>query len=1059
MSRKINIFLLTMGLIIFTLITGISVLLPMIYWSKLPEVPLNIWIVDKTVPVPDYREHKGLMWALNHYKIVSDKTDKSFRYDKDYFGFFPVSKGVYDIKKMPTDKEVPDLIYLTDTYGVYTDDYMIPNVKGTRSQKIYGGLQTDELDIIKQNLGNHNTLIGEFNVASSPTNAENRKELETLLGVNWTGWKGRYFRDMRSNVEIPVWMVENYEKQYKTKWSFKGPGFALISDDDQIVVLEKGKDVGDKDLWFTMTEEAEKTFGVKGDISYYYWFEFIKPTYGTKVLANYTLDVTDAGNKKLKEIGLTNQFPAIMHFDNAQYQAYYFAGDYADMQKIGNTWNYYGLDAIRKMTVADNKGDTDYFFWKSYVPMIKKIIEDIKITHSEKLLNIANQPAVKAVDLVSRTQGKKIQVFENGQWKDFYIKGINLGVAEPGKWFTEFPRSEKTYRGWLDKIGEMNANTIRLYTLLPPEFYRTLEAYNKEHESNPIRLLQEIWPEENPPDLNYLSSEYDNAYKLEIERGVDAIHGQGNIPSRKGRASGVYTADVSKYILGYLVGRELEPEEVLQTNSINIGYKYSGSYLKSGSNANPTESWLAMNCDYVLSYEEKMYGSQHPVAIVSWPTLDPMSHDSEWNKENDKMKEYNDKATININNIDLGTSIKAGFFGAYHIYPNYPDFMNNEIKYETYQDSQGRLMYGGYLKEFMSQHQKYPALVAEFGLATGMGSAHANPDGLNHGGMTEEEQGKGIVRMMSTIKNEGYAGGLIFEWMDEWAKKTWTTEPYMIPYERHLYWHNSIDPEQNYGVLAYELPKPKISDYNATGMGIITSLDVSHNADFFYIDLKIKKSVDFNKEKLLIALDTYGRQKGVFKANIDESTKLPTGAEFLIEFSGAQTARLLVAKNYNPTTSSYASIIDNTGVYEPMLTLINKERIRKDGSKIVASYEDSSRLNFGNFEQNNFNHWYTDVDGIHIRLPWGRLGFSDPSSMMVINDENKLTAPIRDQLRTSKSEGIITYALVTDRFTNKQKDYLYPQKPYIWNTWGIPEYTERLKKSYKIIQSYFSHLN
>ena len=46
--------------------------------------------------------------------------------------------------------------------------------------------------------------------------------------------------------------------------------------------------------------------------------------------------------------------------------------------------------------------------------------------------------------------------------------------------------------------------------------------------------------------------------------------------------------------------------------------------------------------------------------------------------------------------------------------------------------------------------------------------------------------------------------GIIFEWMDEWAKKTWTTEPYMIPYDRHILWHNTIDPEQNYGILALE---------------------------------------------------------------------------------------------------------------------------------------------------------------------------------------------------------------------------------------------------------------
>jgi len=148
----------------------------------------------------------------------------------------------------------------------------------------------------------------------------------------------------------------------------------------------------------------------------------------------------------------------------------------------------------------------------------------------------------------------------------------------------------------------------------------------------------------------------------------------------------------------------------------------------------------------------------HPVAIVSWPTLDVKEHDSEWNKLGNKSLEYNDKVSIDIKNISCEPKMKAGFFGAYHIYPNYPDFMNNESKYNDYQDEQGRLRYGGYLQEFMEGHNKYPALVAEFGLATGMGTAHLSPDGLNHGGLTEEQQGKGIVRMMQAIKREGYAG-------------------------------------------------------------------------------------------------------------------------------------------------------------------------------------------------------------------------------------------------------------------------------------------------------------
>lgn len=79
-----------------------------------------------------------------------------------------------------------------------------------------------------------------------------------------------------------------------------------------------------------------------------------------------------------------------------------------------------------------------------------------------------------------------------------------------------------------------------------------------------------------------------------------------------------------------------------------------------------------MSCDYVLQYQEDTYAWQHPVGIVSWPTLDPTEHDSEWNESGDKSKQYNDKVAVDINHILTKEKLQAGFFGAYHIYPNYP---------------------------------------------------------------------------------------------------------------------------------------------------------------------------------------------------------------------------------------------------------------------------------------------------------------------------------------------------------------------------------------------------
>lgn len=653
---------------------------------------------------------------------------------------------------------------------------------------------------------------------------------------------------------------------------------------------------------------------------------------------------------------------------------------------------------------------------------------------------------VRQQKLYAKTTKHAFQVFRDGTWQDFFVKGVNIGAALPGKWFTEFPRNEQIYLDWLEKIGQMQANSIRVYTLLPPEFYRALLYYNIKHPHAPLWLFQEIWPEENPPGEDYLNPSYVEEYFQEIKYTVDAIHGKANIPERKGRAYGIYDSDVSPYVLGYLVGRELEPDEVIKTNQNNPGFSYTGEYLSSEKGAAPTEGWLAMNCDYVLRYEESTYGSQHPVAIVSWPTLDVLEHDAEWNELGLKSLEYNDKVSVNINHISTGNKIKAGFFGAYHIYPNYPDFMNNESKYDNYRDEEGRFRYGGYLKEFIETHTKYPALVAEFGLSTGMGNAHSNPDGYHHGGLTEKEQGQGIVRMMKAIRREGYAGGLIFEWMDEWAKKTWITEPFMIPYERHVLWHNVLDPEQNYGIYAFESLKNQGEEYIQKGSGVIRQISLSNDASFLYLDIELNRLPDFSREKILVGLDTYDRTKGEFRFAPDLNDTAPSGLEFLVDLSGVQNTKILVNPGYNIAKGKYSSVTAFQGVFEEIRPLINREKMTKDGRKIEAVYDDGSRLYYGDFIENSHNHWYIEGNTVHIRIPWGKLNVTDPSSLRVLDDSRNFSVLSRDQLQTIETTGILVSTLLVDREKHSTIDMLSTAEPYLWKGWDYPQYYARLKK-------------
>jgi hypothetical protein len=68
----------------------------------------------------------------------------------------------------------------------------------------------------------------------------------------------------------------------------------------------------------------------------------------------------------------------------------------------------------------------------------------------------------------------------------------------------------------------------------------------------------------------------------------------------------------------------------------------------------------------------------------------------------------------------------------------------------------------------------------------------------------------------------------------------------------------------------------------------------------------------------------------------------------------------------------------------------------------------------------------------------------------------------RDMLKTTTTEGVVPYVLVESR-DNRDIIGIFPGedkftkiKPYLWSTWGEPDYQQRLKASYSIIKEAFT---
>lgn len=1036
------------GIFIFVLFT-VLITSPFILWIMQPYRQLDIWVVDKTVPYPDFREHAGLFWLLNNEKISKPGTRVLYDVRTDYYGFYPLAKDEWRTISMPQGAKRPDLIYIADTYGVYRDDYMQKKLPNEFSSIIYGGLDNDDYTTIQESLGDGNTLIAEFNTAASPTNGRDRALFGRLIGLKWYGWIGNYYESLAKDGGVPDWVVENWETERNQKWEYSGRGIVLLDEGGRVEVLTEQEDIGKNGMKVVFEQQWAKTIGIQKPTSYRYWFEWVSTDPLVEEIAHYDLDLTPSGKRKLDALGLPNVFPAVVRFKNNQCTSWYFAGDFADLQFSGTTYRMRGMQTIKRVLADDTVDNNSYFFWNVYAPLMHYILSTIerhKVDAEATMKPPELQVHVRAVK-----EGIQLKSIE-GEWRTIFLRSVNLGIAEPGQYFTNFPSDSDTYVRWLEDIGRLGANTVRVYTLLPPEFYRALKIYNQTHPDRPLFLLQEIWPEEHPPGNDYLQPAYQEAYLKEIQYAIDAVYGRANVPQRTGRAWGLYSVDVSQWLIGWLVGRELESAEVMQTDAAHQGVTYIGNYVSAGQGASPTEVWLAASLDAAATAEADRYGALHPVGIVSWPTLDPLEHDTEWDPETGKHNRWNDRASVSIEHLDVTEKMGAGLFGAYHIYPNYPDFIVNEPAYDRYHDQFGVLRYGGYLEEFMTTHTRYPAIVAEFGMANGAGVAHVSSDGLNHGGVDETTAGRDILRMYTAIQKTGYAGASIFEFMDEWAKKTWVTEPFMIPFDRRVLWHNVVDPEQNYGLIANEAVPPTLLEQQIQGIGVLSDLEVSHDASYLYLTLRLAGSKSPTEYEILLGIDTYDRMLGQmhWPGNLDTTA---SGLEFLLDIKNNE-ARLLVVPSYNIASARYASTLRRDGMFEEISMLVNGTITTKDGRVIPEKRFDASHMRQGPFDEAG-NLWYVEENSIHVRIPWNRLNVTDPSSLRVLHDTRSIGSPGTDMLRTALTDGFVFDARVLDTATRAQVGSLNANTgfPYIWQGWEeTPPYRKRIKKSYMIIR-------
>lgn len=707
----------------------------------------------------------------------------------------------------------------------------------------------------------------------------------------------------------------------------------------------------------------------------------------------------------------------------------------------------------------------------------------------------------------ARTRGDYFEVPDGRGWRRFYVNGVNMGVALPGKFPSEFPQDSLTYAGWLDTLSAMHTNALRLYTILPPSFYRAVLGWNRAHPDRPFWLVHGVWTEL-PPEHDFNAPAWRDEFRLEMRRVVDLLHGNAEIPVRPGHAGGRYEADLSPWVLGYIIGREWEPYAVKEFEARHPAPKpFRGRFLSTRPGAGATDSWMAEQCDYLLGYEVDTWNTIRPIAYTNWPTLDPLTHiteatgkeESAWRKKvgrplpRDPIEYENDAIGLDAMVVRATPTNPAGWFASYHAYPYYPDFLNYDPAYGKASSSEGRSNYFGYLKALKRHHAGIPLLLSEYGVPSSRGLAHLQPQGWNHGGHDEIAMAQIDARLTREIREAGAAGGIIFAWIDEWFKKNWIVIDYEIPLENTRQWHNVMDAEQNYGILGMyagdEAATPvlggdiarwqALAPYAANGTGRVR---LGANESYLYLAIELGDRIrqagpGGNRPVVAVGLDTWRADLG--QQRLLDSVASDAGFEFRVTL-GDTTGTIDVTPDYNPYAGADV-IVDGDdygkfrhrpivttprtdGRFDSLFVITNRARFTRDGKFIGARGINRGRLRYGTEAASSLNDWYYDATTgtIELRLAWGLLNVSDPSTRSVLyeeSDSNDIGTVVTDGIRLglvflggSDTAGAPVLGAVPS-LGRENRWPLAALPTWAWPTWSEPRYHQRLKPVYDSLRT------
>jgi len=371
-------------LLIITIVLVIILIFPavsLISWAFQSKKPMNIVILDKTVPTFERLNHRSLVYVLTSERFVKRAGKTSYSSKNDYYGFQPLrpvrerqfKKRDFRLGEVMELAESSDAIYYADTYGVYFNDWYPGVNKTRRSRKLYGGLNNSDYLLFSEMKKRDKLVILEYNTFDYPTADLERYKTETLLGITTTGWTGKYYASLDTlSKDFPIWLTSAYRSQYGNPWTFKKAGLVLVKD-NSVIVLEEGNQLQQALPVVSTATEYKQEFKVADSVPFCNEFEIINQG-NNIVISNYNIKTTTAGDSILSTYGLTNVFPAVIQEPQTKH-TYYFAGNFAD-NRLAFWTSRFKIFQGKSLNYSDDPKDCRRFFWLYYKPLVNGILTE-----------------------------------------------------------------------------------------------------------------------------------------------------------------------------------------------------------------------------------------------------------------------------------------------------------------------------------------------------------------------------------------------------------------------------------------------------------------------------------------------------------------------------------------------------------------------------------------------------------------------------------------------------------------------------------------------------------